>query len=63
MESNPNLILSGSYDHTVKMWDKREKSEVMSVNHGGPVESILMSPSGSLLYTAGTIPLSILMFV
>ncbi len=53
LESNPNLIISGSYDHTVRLWDKREHTELFSVNHGSPVEAVLPSPSGSLLFTAG----------
>lgn len=53
VESNPNLIVSGSYDHTVKVFDKRDKTEAISCDHGAPVESVLISPSGSLLFTAG----------
>ncbi|CAG7717369.1 unnamed protein product [Allacma fusca] len=53
VDANPNTIVSGSYDHTVKVWDKREKTEALSVDHGAPVESVLVSPSGSLLFTAG----------
>ncbi|CAL8092690.1 unnamed protein product [Orchesella dallaii] len=55
VDSNPNLIISGSYDQTVKLWDKRaqDNKEMISVNHGSPVESVIMSPSGSLLFTAG----------
>lgn len=61
VDSNPNLIISGSYDQTVKLWDKRvggggqeDNKEIFSVNHGAPLESVLMSPSGSLLFTAGS---------
>lgn len=59
VNSNPNLIISGSYDQTVKIWDKRgaaegDLKEVLSVDHGAPLESVVMSPSGSLLFTAGS---------
>lgn len=53
--STPNLFLSGSYDHTVRVWDKREQKDVINVNHGSPVESILVTSNGSLLFTAGII--------
>lgn len=50
-----HLILSGSYDHTVRLWDTRASSTapVVSVDHGAPVESVLMFPSGSMFVTAG----------
>lgn len=63
VDANPNLIISGSYDQTVKIWDKRSDAgaggddsgkEIFSVNHGAPLESVLISPSGSLLFTAGS---------
>lgn len=46
---NPSLVLSGSYDQTVRLWDARvsEKGgEVMRLNHGAPVESTLIYPTG-----------------
>nr|CAB3267575.1 U3 small nucleolar RNA-associated protein 15 homolog [Phallusia mammillata] len=48
-----NLIVTGSYDHTVKMFDTRSDECSLSVNHGCPVESVLMFPSGSVLLSAG----------
>jgi U3 small nucleolar RNA-associated protein 15 len=53
LSSNSDLIVSGSYDHMVKVWDKRERKEILSVDHGAPVEAVLPTPSGSLLFTAG----------
>jgi U3 small nucleolar RNA-associated protein 15 len=50
---NPNLVLSGSYDQTVKMWDLRSNSCVMSMNHGAPVEDVLMYPGGGAIVSAG----------
>ncbi|KAI9089601.1 WD40-repeat-containing domain protein [Phlyctochytrium arcticum] len=50
---NPNLIFSGSYDHTVKMWDMRTKECTMTLEHGAPVESLLLFPGSGLLASAG----------
>eukprot|EP00040_Diaphanoeca_grandis_P039484 m.259188 g.259188 ORF g.259188 m.259188 type:complete len:499 (-) comp37676_c0_seq1:100-1596(-) len=49
-----NLFLSGSYDHTAKLWDTRTGAEVLSVDHGAPVEAVLMFPGGSSFITAGS---------
>lgn len=54
--SSPNLYLSGSYDTTVKLWDARMQEgsgEAMSLNHGYPVESLLVHPSGTTAISAG----------
>lgn len=46
-------MFAGSYDHTVKLFDARTKSSVMTIEHGHPVESVLLFPSGGLLVSAG----------
>lgn len=51
--ASEHIILSGSYDHTVKMWDTRTGSSVLSVDHGQPVEAILSYPSGGVFVSAG----------
>ncbi|CAB3984474.1 U3 small nucleolar RNA-associated 15 homolog [Paramuricea clavata] len=51
--SSKDIWLTGSYDHTVKMWDSRTQTSVMTVNHGYPVEDILVFPSGGLCASAG----------
>lgn len=46
---NPSLILSGSYDATVRLWDSRVSEnggEVMKMKHGAPVEATLIYPTG-----------------
>ncbi|KAK6494891.1 U3 small nucleolar RNA-associated protein 15-like protein [Huso huso] len=50
---NPDLFVTGSYDHTIKVFDARTDSSVMTMDHGQPVESVLLFPSGGLLVSAG----------
>lgn len=51
--ANPSIILTGSYDSTVKLFDVREGACVMTMKGGGggaaplPVEQVLLFPSGS----------------
>lgn len=51
--ASEHIVLSGSYDHTVKLWDTRTGSSVLSVDHGAPVESIVCYPSGGVFVSAG----------
>ncbi|KAJ4829531.1 Protein SLOW WALKER 1 [Turnera subulata] len=52
---NGELFVTGSYDHTVKLWDVRveNKNSVIEVNHGKPVEDVMFLPSGGMVATAG----------
>ncbi|KAG9272989.1 U3 small nucleolar RNA-associated protein 15 homolog [Astyanax mexicanus] len=50
---NPDLYITGSYDHTVKLFDMRVGGSVMTMQHGHPVESVLLYPSEALLVSAG----------
>ncbi|XP_028925248.1 U3 small nucleolar RNA-associated protein 15 homolog [Ornithorhynchus anatinus] len=50
---NDDLFVTGSYDHTVKMFDGRSQKSVLTIMHGQPVESVLLFPSGGLLVSAG----------
>jgi U3 small nucleolar RNA-associated protein 15 len=52
-QDNSNIILSGSYDHTVKLWDARENKCTLTFDHGAPVESVLLYPGGSLAVSVG----------
>ncbi|GFQ79209.1 u3 small nucleolar RNA-associated protein 15 homolog [Trichonephila clavata] len=52
-QSSQDIFISGSYDHTVKMYDIRTGSSVMSVDHESPVDSVLIFPSGGLFISAG----------
>ncbi len=54
-----SLVASGSYDHTVRLWDQRQQggaggSQVLCVDHGSPVEAVAFMPNESLLVSAGT---------
>jgi U3 small nucleolar RNA-associated protein 15 len=51
--TSDDLILTGSYDHTIKLIDKRANSVVMSVDHGEPVENILLYPSANMFISCG----------
>lgn len=51
--SMPDIILSGGYDGIIRMYDCRTENEILNVNHGSPVESLLFLPSGGIFLTAG----------
>ena len=52
--ASAEMWASGSYDHTVKLWDARVGREaVMTINHTAPVEDIAWYPSGNLLVSVG----------
>ncbi|KAM8961750.1 U3 small nucleolar RNA-associated protein 15 homolog [Pelodytes ibericus] len=50
---NEDLFVTGSYDHTIKVFDTRTEKSVMNMDHEQPVESVLLFPSGGLLVSAG----------
>ncbi|XP_004547053.1 U3 small nucleolar RNA-associated protein 15 homolog [Maylandia zebra] len=50
---NRDLFITGSYDHTVKLFDARVEKSVITMDHGQPVESVLLYPSEGLLVSAG----------
>ncbi|CAH0399445.1 unnamed protein product [Chilo suppressalis] len=50
---SPDIILSGGYDHAVKLYDCRSNETVLTVNHGSPVESTIFLPSGGIFISAG----------
>lgn len=50
---SPNIILSGSYDKTAKLYDTRSGMVTFQVDHGHPVEALLFLPTGGIFLTAG----------
>jgi U3 small nucleolar RNA-associated protein 15 len=48
-----NFFVSGSYDHAVNLWDRRQDAPVRSLDHGCPVSGTILTPSGTLLITSG----------
>lgn len=50
---NTDLFITGSYDHTIKLFDARVNKSTMKMDHGQPVESLLLYPSEGLLVSAG----------
>lgn len=46
--NNPSLLLSGSYDSTMKLWDSRTGNAEMTMSHGSnlSIEDVLLFPTG-----------------
>eukprot|EP00271_Cylindrocystis_brebissonii_P021166 TRINITY_DN7422_c0_g1_i1.p1 TRINITY_DN7422_c0_g1~~TRINITY_DN7422_c0_g1_i1.p1 ORF type:complete len:532 (+),score=114.97 TRINITY_DN7422_c0_g1_i1:490-2085(+) len=47
-----DLWVTGSYDHTVRLWDFRSKKAVLQLNVGHPVEALRFFSGGGLLAAA-----------
>jgi U3 small nucleolar RNA-associated protein 15 len=51
--TSPDIFYSGSYDHSVKIWDSRAGiAAVSTLQLGAPVEVLKVSAAGSTLFTA-----------
>eukprot|EP01080_Neovahlkampfia_damariscottae_P011256 gene11256-4075_t len=48
-----NTFASGSYDHSVKIWDIKTNKSIKTLDHGKPIESIIKHPTEPILITAG----------
>lgn len=57
-----NMVVSGSYDSTVKLWDPRtgNNSAVMTFKHAAPVECVLPLPTGTTVLAAAGNAVSVL---
>ena len=52
--SRNGIIASGSYDHTIRLWDVSTKKNIAILEgHKGPVSSVSFSPDDTLLASAG----------
>ncbi|KAI9805695.1 MAG: hypothetical protein M1833_005188 [Piccolia ochrophora] len=59
--SGSNIVVSGSYDGTVKLWDPRATGgAVMTFKHAAPVESVLPLPSGTTVVASAENQISVL---
>ncbi|XP_075229354.1 U3 small nucleolar RNA-associated protein 15 homolog [Lycorma delicatula] len=51
---SPSILLSGSYDGKIRMFDDRKTFDpVITADHGAPVESVIFLPSGGIFVSAG----------
>ncbi|KAL3997762.1 UTP15 C terminal family protein [Acanthocheilonema viteae] len=50
-----NLFVSGSYDHTAKVWNAETEGNeaLMSMDHGSPIEQVLFLPGDAFVVTGG----------
>ena len=50
----PDLVVSGGYDHRVLVWDRRSGEQpTLTMDHGAPVETVMVLPVGGLVASAG----------
>jgi U3 small nucleolar RNA-associated protein 15 len=48
-----DVWITGSYDHLVRLWDVRTGESINILDHGHPVESVLVYPGGGIIVSAG----------
>lgn len=48
-----NVFMSASYDHLIKIWDRRQSTQIASLNHDHPVSKCVTTSSGMMLVSAG----------
>lgn len=53
-QRSKDLFVTGAYDHWLKVWDVRSQGSVLSMDHGSPVESVQIFPTGGLCVSAGS---------
>ena len=50
--SPSQMLITGSYDHTVRLWDVSSGKNVMTLRHNAPVEAVAILPGGGMLAAA-----------
>jgi len=50
--NSPKMLVTGSYDHTVRLWDVNSPKCIMELQHAAPVEDLVLLPGGGMLATA-----------
>jgi U3 small nucleolar RNA-associated protein 15 len=61
MPAQSGLLVSGSYDQTVRLWDARTGGKaVMVFKHAAPIESVLPMPSGTAVLASADNVISVL---
>jgi len=55
LSNNTVTCRLGSYDHMVCLFDTRCNSSVLKIDHGSPVESVVMFPGGGIVASAGKV--------
>ncbi|ERS99415.1 U3 small nucleolar RNA-associated protein 15 [Sporothrix schenckii 1099-18] len=59
--SNNHMMVTGSYDATVRLWDARAPGgAVLTFKHAAPVEAVLPMPSGTAILAASDNTVSVL---
>jgi len=53
-QDNNDIWVTGSYDHKIKIWDVRTGKSGMTMDHGSPVESLLLFPGSGVVVSAGS---------
>lgn len=59
-QSSSDILVSGSYDSTIRLWDPRVSGCVMKFAHTSPIEYIVPTPSGTTLYAAAGSTIAVL---
>ena len=51
--AHPAHCFTASYDHTIRIWDVRSGQCTLTINHGSPVEALLVFPGTTAIISAG----------